>query len=113
MLCDKPHAFLAYFDVSSRSIALKQDDGKLSGLEMVQDEDRDAYGPVLIDQAVGTARLDVREGQIIWDNDRFGDWLICKDAIGKYTLSYWDVITNQGTDPVRCAKVQLLTEYDP
>ena len=77
---------------------------------MILDNNLDGYGPVLITDSVGTARMDIADGQLVWRNDRFGDWLVCKNKKGGFDLQYWDVIANQQTDLTRCAKVQLLTE---
>ena len=103
-------AFKAYFHQATRSVALYQGDCEWSGLSVLQDKDMDSYGPVLITGSVGTARMDVSGGQLTWDNDRFGGWVVCKAGTG-IELSYWDVVTNRRIDNSLCAKVQLLTHY--
>lgn len=67
------------------------------------------WSPVFIDNQVGTARMSIAHGELIWENDRWGSWLVCKYS-GHYELLYWDVITNRGIDTKMCAKVRLLVE---
>jgi hypothetical protein len=81
---------------------------------MDRDRDLDAYSPVFITNEVGSAKMTTADGELWWDNDRFGSWLACKEPLEtskeEYKLSWWDVITNSGVDTAKCAKVQLLTE---
>lgn len=86
---------------------------------MFQDNDMNELGPVFLQNAVGTARMFFRNGELLWANDRFGSWVACMVPIRgddpansqyKYQLMWWDVITNMGIDTNWCAKVQLLPE---
>jgi hypothetical protein len=70
-----------------------------------------SWSPVLVGDEVGSSKMSIANGELWWDNDRFGSWLICKDpGSGAYGLMWWDTITDQGIDGQKCAKVQLLTE---
>lgn len=80
-----------------------------SGLSIDQDSDGNEWSPVFIQDSVGTPRMSVENGQLIWKNDRWGSWLACARN-GQVQLLYWDVSTNQGIDTGSCAKVQLITE---
>jgi len=73
------------------------------------DNNLDGVSPVFVSSSVGTARMSTAWNQLEWQNDRFGSWLVCNSG-GIPQLSWWDVITNQGVDHGKCAKVQLLTE---
>lgn len=85
---------------------------------MVQDKDMNELGPVFMQNSVGTARMVFRRGELLWDNDRFGSWVVCAQPISRsspkpsyrYQLMWWDVITDQGIDTKWCAKVQLLPQ---
>jgi len=105
----KDTAFWTYYDPTSRSIAFWQGNCLWSGLSMVLDVDMNSYGPALITQAIGTARMQVVDGELTWDNDRFGWWLVCQKN-GQFQLMWWDTVTNQGIDTSICAEVQLLLE---
>lgn len=69
-----------------------------------------AYSPVFISNQIGSATMTIANGELWWENPRFGSWLACQTSNGYVTLSWWDTITNQGVDTDKCAKVQLLTE---
>lgn len=105
----KDTAFWTYYDPTSRSVAFWQGNCLWSGLSMVLDVDMNSYGPALITEAVGTARMQVIDGELTWDNDRFGWWLVCLKN-NQYQLMWWDTVTNQGIDTSICAEVQLLLE---
>jgi hypothetical protein len=77
---------------------------------MAKDRNMDAWSPVFISDQVGSATMNTADGDLWWENDRFGSWLACWTANGYTTLSWWDTITNQGVDTSKCAKIQLLTE---
>jgi hypothetical protein len=74
------------------------------------DRDMNAYSSVFIGDPVGTGSMSIANGEMWWDNDRFGSWLVCQDNNGNFVLYWWDMITNKGIDPTKCAKVQLMTE---
>jgi hypothetical protein len=88
---------------------------------MIEDKDMNELGSVFLQNSVGTARMFFRGGELLWNNDRFGSWVVCQEppagsniAAGPtYQLMWWDVITNQGIDTNWCAKVQLLPEKSP
>lgn len=126
---NKTTAVPFYYDKSTSSIDIcRPNSTTYSGLHMVQDSDMNGLGPVLLENAVGTARMFFRAGQLLWANDRFGAWVICEafshppsglpgwwgpqepHPHPRYQLMWWDVITNQGIDTDWCAKVQLIAE---
>jgi hypothetical protein len=78
---------------------------------MVRDRDSDAYGTVLLDKEVGTARIAAERNEpVVWKNDRFGSWLVCQRPVsGVYELRWWEVITNRGIDKDASAKVGLIS----
>jgi hypothetical protein len=110
-----------YLDKSTSSLALCCTKSEQTyGLVLVRDRDNDAYGTVHLGREVGTARVgfdgsqrhteDKRE-PIVWNNDRFGSWLVCqRPTTGVFELRWWDVVTNRGVDQWACAKVDLLAE---
>ncbi|TKA66535.1 hypothetical protein B0A49_07480 [Cryomyces minteri] len=110
MSANRTSATEAYFDASTASIATWHGECRWTGLGMVLDTDNNPYGDVLINMDVGTSKMDTSYNALVWDNDRFGSWLVC-DNSGRNVLKYWDPITTQGIDTAVCAKVQLLTEY--
>ncbi|TKA61162.1 hypothetical protein B0A49_11916 [Cryomyces minteri] len=110
MSANRTSATEAYFDASTASIATWHSECRWTGLGMVLDADNNPYGDVLINMDVGTSKMDTSYNALVWDNDRFGSWLVC-DNSGRNVLKYWDPITTQGIDTAVCAKVQLLTEY--
>ncbi|KAK5012402.1 hypothetical protein LTR60_004399 [Cryomyces antarcticus] len=110
MSAKRTNATEAYFDASTASIATWHGECRWTGLGMVLDPDNNPYGDVLINMDVGTSKMDTSYNALVWDNDRFGSWLVC-DNSGQNVLKYWDPITTQGIDTAVCAKVQLLTEY--
>lgn len=78
---------------------------------MNRDRDMNSWSPVLVGDETGSSKMSIAYGELWWDNDRFGSWLICKDpSTAAYQLLWWDTIVDQGIDATRCAKVQLLTE---
>jgi hypothetical protein len=65
----------------------------------------------MVGEEVGTPKMSIAHGELWWDNDRFGSWLVCEGPVsGVYEWLWWDTITDRGIDAKRCAKVQLLTE---
>lgn len=45
---------------------------------------------------------------LVWKNDRFGSWVVCKRFDkGSVDLRWWDVINDRGVDEEMCAKVDL------
>jgi len=106
---NRTNAGQAYYDSSTSSVAFWYGECKFMGLAMDKDNDMNAWSPVWITDTVGTARMTIANSELVWNDDRFGSWLVCNHS-GKYELMYWDVITNQGIDTDMCAKVQLITE---
>jgi len=106
----REHAAQVYYDPTSSSVAVFQGKCTFAGFVMVPDRNNDALSPVFISDQVGTATMTVANGELWWENNRFGIWLACKTSNGHITLSWWDTISNQGIDTNKCAKVQLLTE---
>lgn len=108
---DRNKAYKAYYDRSTYSIAFWHSTCKTRGLTIDLDDDLNAYSAAFITDAVGTARMNIEWGELIYENDRFGSWLACRSKDGgDYELLWWDVITNQGIDTSVCAKVQLIVE---
>lgn len=71
----------------------------------------DYWLPVFIQDAVGSPRMSIQDGQLSWLDDRWGSWLACEDRkTNEIVLRYWDVATGQSVDFETCAKVQLITE---
>jgi len=116
---NKTSAASFYYDASSTSIDMHRGDSLISGLVLFQDSDMNELGPVFLANSVGTARMFFIGGQLLWGNDRFGSWVVCKQPVPgessaephhRFQLMWWDVITNMGIDTDWCAKVQLLPE---
>lgn len=78
---------------------------------MDPDRNMDSWSPVLVGDETGSSKMIIANGELWWDNDRFGSWLACKNVnTNAYELLWWDTITDRGIDREKCAKVQLLTE---
>jgi len=59
--------------------------------------------------------MDISGRRLIWGNDRFGGWLVCRELEQTrqrevFGLWYWDVVANRGVEGGRCAKVNLVVE---
>ncbi|KAF2680600.1 hypothetical protein K458DRAFT_392652, partial [Lentithecium fluviatile CBS 122367] len=106
---DRDQAYPAYYDRSVSSIQMYHDNCATRGLTMNLDDDNNAYSAAFITNAVGTAKMNIAWGKLIWENDRFGSWLACSNG-DDVELLWWDVVTNQGIDQSKCAKIQLIVE---
>jgi hypothetical protein len=100
-----------YYDFSTSSVALYHGNCEFSGLKLIRDRDMTSWSPVLIGGEVGSPKMSIANGELWWDNDRFGSWLVCKDPEdGAYEMFWWDTVVDLGVDAQKCAKVMLLTE---
>jgi len=78
---------------------------------MVQNTYADGVSNAFEDMSVGSAKMTIANQVLIWNNDRWGSWLVCKLDDKRFELYWWDVQTNKGIDQNACAKVDLLLEW--
>ncbi|KAF1991296.1 hypothetical protein K402DRAFT_314953, partial [Aulographum hederae CBS 113979] len=98
-----------YYDASTSSLAFYHGNCDFTGLSMDRDTDGDEMSPCFETQSVGTARMSIAYGELVWEDNRWGSWLVCQVG-DRVELSWWDVITDRGIDTGYCAKVALLLE---
>ena len=116
---NKTSAASFYYDVSSTSIKMRCGNSPTSGLVLIPDSDMNELAPVFLSNSAGTPRMFFQSGQLLWGNDRFGSWVVCKEPIPghtatkpqfRYQLMWWDVVANMDISTDLCAKVELLPE---
>ncbi|KAI9722086.1 MAG: hypothetical protein M1828_004900 [Chrysothrix sp. TS-e1954] len=103
-----------YWDAGRQSVAIWQEKCQWAGLSMLREvkSSQDSFGRVSIVQGFGSDRMSNTNGELVWLNEAFGNWLVCRanDGTGTFDLKYWDAVSNKNADMRGCAKVQLLVE---
>lgn len=100
-----------FYDAPTHSVAFLHNGNEWAGLTMVLDNNPDSYAETLLTNSVGTSMMSVAYDQLVWQNDRFGSWIICKNYEVANQLLWWDTVSTKGIDESQCSKVQLLIEY--
>ncbi|KAJ4302798.1 hypothetical protein N0V90_001689 [Kalmusia sp. IMI 367209] len=108
---DRRHAYPAFYDRTTGGLQFYHKNCVTRGLIIDVDDDKNSVSPVFISDAVGTARMNIDWGELVWENDHFGSWLACHNN-GEIELQWQDVATNQGIDEKTCAKVHYTALLD-